>query len=252
MNIAVKVISRKNSNRRSLIEKHINDKNISFCFFDAADISNITFLSDRIFKFKDLTLELKTDSPVFDSFTRKKSLRIGEVGCFFSHYALWKALINSDVDAFLILEDDAFLMFDKPELDRFCKTPFPEEIDIILCQYVSPNFPLGKGKFKHLSDELSIKMQPHNLDWETTEGTTGYIITKRGAAALVKLVEEYQLFNPVDCFMTRAIARSDLTTYLCPKYLQIGMSNYWINTEIHYDKTDIKTILIDGITFKYE
>ena len=75
----------KNSNRRSLIEKHINDKNISFCFFDAADISNITFLSDRIFKFKDLTLELKTDSPVFDSFTRKKSLRIGEVGCFFSH-----------------------------------------------------------------------------------------------------------------------------------------------------------------------
>jgi GR25 family glycosyltransferase involved in LPS biosynthesis len=95
-------------------------------------------------------------------------------------------------------------------------------------------------------------MHPHNLDWETTEGTTGYIITKRGAAALVKLVEEYQLFNPVDCFMTRAIARSDLTTYLCPKYLQIGMSNYWINTEIHYDKTDIKTILIDGITFKYE
>jgi len=251
MNIAVKVISRNTSNRRSLIEKHLNDKRISFCFFDAADKSNITW-SDTVFKFNDLTLKLKTDSLVFDSFAKRKTLKIGEVGCFFSHYALWKALINSDVDSFLILEDDASLMFDKTELDKFCKTQFPEEIDMILCQSVAPNFPNGKRKFLSITDALTVKMQPGVLDWETTEGTTGYIVTKSGADKLVKLVEEYQLFNPVDCFITRVIAQSNFTTYLCPNYLQVGMGDYWINTEIHYDKMDIKTILIDGITFKYE
>ena len=48
-------------------------------------------------------------------------MKIGEVGCFFSHYLLWLDLINNNKKAYFILEDDANPDFSGKEIERFIK-----------------------------------------------------------------------------------------------------------------------------------
>jgi glycosyl transferase family 25 len=248
--LEIKVISRVNSNRRELIQNHLKEKNLPFTFFDAADKSNITWEGKNFF-FKDQTFELNTTCPFPDAFGGRKWMKIGEVGCFISHYMLWKELTESDTDAYLILEDDAEVMFDANAMNRFLTNETLQMVDMVLCQSASPNHPNGKRAFKFITDKISVKMPRHFYDWETTEGTTGYIVTKSGARMLLHYYLQHKMFNPVDNFITRCVA-DYLDAYLCPTYLQVGMGKYWKDTEIHYNKENGKTISIEGITFKYE
>lgn len=245
LNMQVQVISRIESPRRRNIENNLKNKNISFNFFDAVDKTNL-LKEEKVFKYKDYKLELNTKINSPDSFSNRKWLKIGEVGCFFSHYILWNNLLNSDDDAYFILEDDADPQFTGEDIIKFLNTESLDNVDMILCQSVSPNFPNGKRLFKNLTDKITIKMSDI-FDWETTEGTTGYIITKSGAKKILEIVNEYQFFNPVDNFIGRCIG-TVLTTYLCPNYLQVSI-NPNVQTEIHYDTKEQKIEYIDGIKF---
>ena len=241
----IQVISRLESPRRENIKKDLNLKNINFVFFDAVDKTTLV-REEKIFKSKDFKLELNTTVNSPDSFSKRKWLKIGEVGCFFSHSILWKNLLISDKDAYCILEDDAVPQFTGNDIERFLKEESFDNIDMILCQSVSPNFPNGKRLFKNLTDKMTIKMS-NAFDWETTEGTTGYIITKSGAKKILEVLDKYQFFNPVDNFIGRCVG-TILTTYICPNYLQVSI-NPNVQTEIHYDTEDQKIEYIDEIKF---
>jgi len=242
----IKVISRIGSPRRKTIEENLKSKNILFSFFDAADKTNIT-KQNKTFYYKDLKLELNTSATFPDAFNARKWMKIGEVGCFFSHYALWTDIVNNDKDTYLILEDDADPQFTGIEVQKFLNQESLNGIDMILCQSVSPNFPKGKPTFTNLLEKIQIKVPNGNFDWITTEGTTGYIITNSGAKKLIKTVESYGLINPVDNFIGRCIA-SDLDTFLCPKYLQVVL-NENVQTEIHYDIPEQTVEYIENIKF---
>jgi GR25 family glycosyltransferase involved in LPS biosynthesis len=245
-NFIIKVISRISSNRREMIEKKLKDKNIPFSFFDAADKSNIR-REDKIFNYNNLILELNTNMPFPDAFSNRKWMKIGEVGCFFSHYALWVELVNSGKDAYFILEDDADPMFKGEDVKKLLNENSLNGVDLILCQSISPNFPRGKKLFNNLSEKLDLRLQTKTFDWETTEGTTGYIVTSSGAKKLIKLVETYQMFNPIDNFIGRCIT-TGLDTFLCPRYLQVGL-NENVQTEIHYDISEENVQYIENIKF---
>lgn len=241
-----KVISRIDSVRRPTIEQNLKSKNIFFDFFDAIDKTSI-LRENKSFYHKNLKLELNTTLPFPDAYNNRKWMKIGEVGCFFSHYALWLDLINSNNDAYFILEDDADPQFTNKEVDKFIQEESLDGIDMIICQSVSPNFPKGKRAFQNISDKMNIKMPMGGFDWETTEGTTGYIVTNSGAKKMIEIVKIYQMFNPVDNFIGRCIG-SVLNTYLCPKYLQVTL-NEKVETEIHYDIPEQKVEYIGDIKF---
>jgi glycosyl transferase family 25 len=247
--IEIKVISRQNSKRRIFINEHMKERNLSFSFFDAADKTNIT-RDGSVFSFNEQKFEINMTSNLFDSFAGRKFIKIGEGGCFISHYMLWKELYESDIDSYLILEDDADVLFDNGGIGRFLSEPKPE-FDMILCQSVSPHHINGKKAFEYMTDKINVKLSRGFCDWETTEGTTGYILSKSGAKKLLEYYQENKMLNPVDNFITRCVA-DRLDTFLCPNYLQVGLANYWGDSEIHYKKENENTQLIEGIVFRYE
>lgn len=42
----------------------------------------------------------------------KRKINVGEIGCFLSHYSIWKQIIDNDIDIALILEDDCIFLDD--------------------------------------------------------------------------------------------------------------------------------------------
>lgn len=245
-NFEVKVISRVQSKRRKEIKNNLESKNIFFSFFDAADKTNIT-RQDKSFYYKNIKLDLNTTMPFPDAYNNRKWMKIGEVGCFFSHYLLWLDLLEKNKKAYFILEDDADPQFDGKDIEKFLNTESLNEVDMIICQSVSPNFPKGKKAFQNISNKMNKKIESSVFDWETTEGTTGYIITNSGAKKMIEIIKKYQMFNPIDNFIGRCVGNI-LTTYLCPDYLQVKL-NVNVETEIHYDIPDQKIEYIDEIKF---
>ena len=185
--------------------------------------------------------------PFPDAYNNRKWMKIGEVGCFFSHYLLWLDLIKNNKKAYFILEDDANPDFTGDDIDKFLYLESLDQIDMVICQSVSPNFPNGKKAFKNISDKMNIKIKSDIFDWETTEGTTGYIITNSGARKMLQIVEKYQMFNPIDNFIGRCVGNI-LTTYLCPNYLQVKL-NENVETEIHYNIPEQTVEYIEQIKF---
>jgi glycosyl transferase family 25 len=242
----VKVISRINSKRRNKIQQNLESKNIKFNFFDAIDKSTIK-RDNKTFTSGDLKLELNTTMPFPDAFNNRGWMKVGEVGCFFSHYALWLELVNTNKAGYFILEDDADPQFTGKEIDIFLEKESLNGVDMIICQSVSPNFSKGKPTFKNITDKMDIRVQSGAFDWITTEGTTGYIITNSGAKKLIDIVQRYNMFNPVDNFIGRCVS-SGLATYLCPKYLQVIL-NENVETEIHYDVPEQQVEYIENIKY---
>lgn len=242
----IKVISRVESPRRKTIQENLNTRNIAFDFFDAADKSNIT-KTNKTFCYGSTCLELNTNMKFGDSFSSRGWLKIGEIGCFFSHYLLWLDLVEKNKKAYFILEDDASPDFIGFDVERFVNSESLDGIDMVLCQSVSPNFPKGKAAFKDTTDKMNVRMKSGVFDWQTTEGTTGYIVTNSGAKKLIEVVKEYQIFNPIDNLIGRCIS-SGLVTFLCPNYLQVKL-NENVQTEIHYDIPEQTVEYIDGIKF---
>ena len=136
----------------------------------------------------------------------RNSVSSGVFGCWMSHLSLWRLLANSsDVDAFIIFEDDVFFS------DRFFT-----EFDGLLGELSFINFDLfyfggrfkrdfsprdmsgweGVGKF--FKRKKNVKMSGSDFD----RGTFGYVLSHAGAVKLVELFESdiknKVKFQPVD------------------------------------------------------
>lgn len=90
------VISLKDSPRRPHVVNHLAEENIPFEFFDAKDGRNLSneFASLQSFWTKHNII--------------RKRLLPGELGCFASHYSIWKRCASSNVPH-LVFEDDIAL-----------------------------------------------------------------------------------------------------------------------------------------------
>ena len=254
--LETRVISRIKSSRRPTIQEHLESKDVSFSFFDAADKFSIT-RNDLTFSYKWHNISVNTDNNYGDSFNGRKWVNIGEIGCLYSHYSLWKELVESEYDATLILEDDAKLLFTGEQLAEFTKTQNLDGIDLIFCQRNSPNFVTGKRAFEHLTNKIEILATTQASFWEICEGTAGYILTKAGAKKLITPIEKFGFLFPADNHILRCVQKppigvsifGGMNAFLTTKELQIELSESAKTSEIH-DKKQETVIMIGNMKFK--
>lgn len=139
-----------------------------------------------------------------------EDFKIGEVGCFASHYNIWKYIVENSLDYILVFEDDAWL--DEDFLFKFNNLigKIPEDFDVFSV-YVDPNQYDRYSKEKHLiNDEISRAYQ----DWSTL----CYVVSIRGAEKMMDYVSKYGMNEPADWFMFRNTPAKNFNVYtMTPK-----------------------------------
>jgi len=164
--------------------------------------------------------------------------RRGVLGCALSHIVLWAKLAKrsdlSDLDAIIILEDDA--KFADGITNYWRRGPGHSLV------HSDPRWDiLMLGFTDHPSYEARIPV------WDGVEafpsrprseggGTYGYMLRKRGAKQLLKLLREFGMPQPVDWFLMEAWARSAIIAYRTTAWivLQDDKSSQKSNTQEGY------------------
>jgi GR25 family glycosyltransferase involved in LPS biosynthesis len=151
--------------------------------------------------------EILKDNKIFITNTFYDKCSEGQLGCFLSHFQLWKYIIKSNLDLAIILEDDVKIY------SNFNKT-----IDTIY-----ENLPV---KFDYV--HLFIHPDKQNIQYlegkdgdiipaEDNFGTVAYIISLRGAKRLVKLVELLKIQAPVDRQINFCIQHNFIKAFMIKK-----------------------------------
>lgn len=128
------------------------------------------------------------------------NMREGIVGCAMSHIKLYIELINSSYDAFCILEDD--LDFVPKFREKFLRLYESLPVDWDMCY-------LGHHLWKEYREDkygfLDKTKQPVPEKWDVAKsflfsmgGTGGYLISKKGAKAILELINRIGMTNGID------------------------------------------------------
>jgi GR25 family glycosyltransferase involved in LPS biosynthesis len=135
--------------------------------------------------------------------THHHQLTRGAVGCFLSHYTLYKKLLaDNENDVYLIFEDDAVFGQNVTQLVKNSMQEAPPDWEIIL---------LGKHRLAgELVNEGNTSMVKPSGFW----GTFGYIVNKRGAAAIVNEVDAEKMDGQIDAYMSRMQQQRKLVLYM--------------------------------------
>jgi hypothetical protein len=129
-----------------------------------------------------------------------KLSRPGVIGCFYSHYALWKKCIELN-EPIMIFEDDV----------KFYRGYHPVEFEGVLI--------LSLGKSSYMSDPQKSYLEnptgtPVARKWQnfSMPGASGYALTPNAALGLVKFYKPY--WYPADNAINQFITPLQISTYL--------------------------------------
>lgn len=123
-----------------------------------------------------------------------RALKPGEIGCYASHFAVWRQFLDSDVEQLLVLEDDVFV--DWPAVEQLCSHNLAAHHIHVLKLFATHPIRSRMAKYKLLSDHSHLlRVFGHAF------GTQAYVLTRRGAAALASTCQ--QMTMPVDWAMSR-------------------------------------------------
>jgi FkbM family methyltransferase len=139
--------------------------------------------------------------------------RRGVIGCALTHYQLWKQLVESDVEYFLIMEDDfRIIKTFKTEIE---KINF-EKYDILLMGYhmFSKTLESVKHIYRHGDECVDINLTIDKLQMDYyIGGTHCYSINKNGARKLLNYIKTngikhgidylFKIVPELECFETR-------------------------------------------------
>ena len=123
-----------------------------------------------------------------------RALRPGELGCYSSHFGVWKWLIESGVPQAIVLEDDVAV--DWAVLNRLAAQNMANSDIHLLRLFSTHPFRSEVVRYKLLSDHTHL-LRLKGLFF----GTQAYLITRRGAIALVEAGRRVDA--PVDWLMSR-------------------------------------------------
>lgn len=145
------------------MQKHL--KEINFNFFDAVDGRNMN------------ANEKEQSEKLFEN-----NLSLGEKGCFLSHLALWKKIVNNGNKYTLILEDDAIINSDflnHKKLQNLLNGLI-EKTKVFDFMYIG-----------HLMERPGKLINSYNQnitihDTVLSRGTHGYLISYNGAKKLIE------------------------------------------------------------------
>ena len=121
---------------------------------------------------------------------RGNHLSHGEIGCALSHIRLYREILDNDIEAMVILEDD--IQVNKMiSLAMEQYRHFPKDWDIVFLGYrIRATF---LSTVQEYSENISLK-QPRGFGHIRT--TRGYIVSFEGASKLLRLTRD--LHKPVD------------------------------------------------------
>lgn len=125
--------------------------------------------------------------------------KIGVLGCALSHITLWKQLLKSNKDIYIILEDDIELCpgFDIELIYLFNNMKLQHEWDLIYLGINDDNYSEYYGDY-FVCDKI---MKLSKILRKHGGGTYGYCVSRKGAQKLLELVENNGVQQPIDHFM---------------------------------------------------
>jgi FkbM family methyltransferase len=131
--------------------------------------------------------------------------KLGEVGCFGSHYNIWKYLADSELESIVVFEDDAWIEEDFVlELNKAIEK-LPKDYDVFSVYVDKNQHPRFIAKNHHVNDIISKSYQ----DWSTL----CYVVSKTGAKNMLNFVKENGFGEPADWFIFRNAERGSFKVY---------------------------------------
>lgn len=123
-----------------------------------------------------------------------RPLRAGEIGCYASHHSVWTGFLKSGHDQLIVFEDD--VVVDWGAIRVLCERDLAADGIHILRLFATHPTRSTIARYKLFSDHSHLmRLQGHCY------GTQAYVLTRQGAAALVKSCA--RLSMPVDWAMSR-------------------------------------------------
>lgn len=153
----------------------------------------------------------------------------GMLGCWLSHLSLWRLLAESETDAFVIFEDDAFFVDNfKNRLEKILIDINPTTMDLVYFGgRFKPDFkPKNLSNWDEDNGFFRPKVKFSGFDWDRT--THGYVITRRGALKLLdrynSTVAEKGSFRAIDAWLEKI--RFELDAFDAFPHLAYSPRNY--------------------------
>jgi len=230
-------------------------------------VLNLDRREDRWQKFKNLAkaidfLEYKRFSAVDGSILKSTTqlqrifdgndynMVVGAVGCAMSHFKMYIELINSEYDAFLILEDDIEFA-DKFDLKflHLCKSLSYIDWDIVFIGHHIRN--INDEKYKKNDFPTIEKWDVYRSFTESLGGTIGYMITKNGAKKFLDFVNTNRLINCIDTALQKSA--NELNVYYINHHLVFSecirndLAEQKLDTDIQHNYNSLSISLEDKI-----
>lgn len=156
--------------------------------------------------------------------------RKGVIGCALSHYNIWRELIESDKEYYVILEDDIELCNNfKVRLNTVLDNL---DSDITYLGYTMTNENLYADS-KRYRDDRNITINNFNVN-QYLGGFFGYIITKDGATKMVEYIHKNGIKHGID-YLTKV--NKNLTQKECQPHL---VYSEWVTDKSANRDSDIQ------------
>ena len=185
-NNKIKVVNllRRTDRRDSSVENFKRANITNYEFIEAVDGKALTPNSELISLFKG------------NNFRNRR----GVIGCALTHYNLWKKLLQSEFEYFIIMEDDFTIVENfKEEIE---KIDF-EKYDILLMGYhmFSKTLEKVKGIYRKCNENEDVNLTIGRLQMDYyIGGIHCYSINKNGARKLLDYINKNGIKRAIDCF----------------------------------------------------
>lgn len=164
--------------RRNLISARLSELGIPFEFYPGVDGRKVDLLSHKNYS--------RWKRRMFFG----RDLSNGEFGCILAHQSIYEHIAKNNIEAALILEDDAILCDELPDVVNSL-TRNPENWDLVRFLGREKNYRASR-KIARLPGTQSDLARPHG----TPGGAYGYVISNQSARRLLSMMDKNWL--PID------------------------------------------------------
>jgi len=167
--------------------------------------------------------EILKDNNIFLTDTFYDKCSEGQLGCFLSHFQLWKYIIKSNIDLAIVLEDDVKIYNNFNKIIDTIYENLPVKFDYVHL-FIHPD----KQNIQYLEGK-----DGDIIPAEDNFGTVAYIISLRGAKRLVKLTELLKIQAPVDRQINFCIQHNFIKAFMIKKPFLLTQGEIMPNRAIY-------------------
>ncbi|CAK1554570.1 unnamed protein product [Leptosia nina] len=167
--------------RRAIMQRSFKELGLDVTLFEAVDGKSLT---EDVMQKYNITL-----LPTYQDPYHKRPMKAGEIGCFLSHYLIWKKIVDNHYAVTLLLEDDIhFVPFFKLKFLRMMEEIKDLDWDLVY---------IGR---KILMDNEEVAVTDHTTQPLYSYWTLGYVLRESGAKKLIA-GEPLSKLVPVDEYL---------------------------------------------------